>query len=100
MTYFLQYPPLFLQIRSLSFRSDLSFSAQSFVGQVEYCALGKQIYAQSLFLTNLLLLLQFPAITVLGPNNGTICWHRGRPRVQRSRVHQQNPNYQPFWQHL
>ena len=26
--------------------------------------------------------LQFPAITVSGPANGTICWHRGRPKVQ------------------
>jgi hypothetical protein len=26
--------------------------------------------------------LQFPTITVSGPDNGTICWHRGRPRVQ------------------
>jgi hypothetical protein len=34
------------------------------------------------------------------PNNGTICWHRGRPRFQCSRVHQQNPNYWPFWKHL
>ena len=37
---------------------------QIFTGQTEHCALGKQIYAQSLFHTKLLLL-QFPAITVL-----------------------------------
>jgi hypothetical protein len=30
----------------------------------------------------------------------TDCWHRGRPRVQRSRAHQQIPNYRPFRQHL
>jgi hypothetical protein len=28
------------------------------------------------------------------------CWHRGKPRVQCSRAHQQNPNYRPFQQHL
>jgi hypothetical protein len=27
-------------------------------------------------------------------------WNRGRPRVQRSRAHQQSPNYRPFWKHL
>jgi hypothetical protein len=28
------------------------------------------------------------------------CWHKDRPKVQLSRVHQQSPNYRPFWQHL
>jgi hypothetical protein len=30
----------------------------------------------------------------------TLCWHRGRPRVQRLTTHQQNPDYRPFRKHL
>jgi hypothetical protein len=45
-------------------------------------------------------LLQFPTITVSSPDNITICCHGGRPRVQCLTTHQQNPNYQPFQQHL
>ena len=53
-----------------------------------------------LFLFTMFLFPQFPAITVSGPSNGTICWHRGRPEVQCSRAHKQSPNYRPFQQHL
>jgi hypothetical protein len=45
-------------------------------------------------------LLQFPAIIVSGPRNGTICWHRDRPRFQCLTMHQQNHDYRPFRQHL
>jgi hypothetical protein len=34
------------------------------------------------------------------PGNGTICWHKGRPKVQRYNNAPTSPNYWPFRQHL
>jgi hypothetical protein len=70
----------FLHIEILSFGTELYKSSRILHTRA-------QIYTQRFhnFMMNLctkLLLSQFPAITVLGPRNGTICWHRGRPRVQ------------------
>jgi hypothetical protein len=84
-------------LRSYLFSSDhISFLAQSFTSQVEYLHTS----ATDLHTELLFSLLQFPTITVSGPDNRTICWHRGRPRVQCLTMHQQNPNYRPFRQHL
>jgi hypothetical protein len=71
----------FLQIRLL-------FLTESFIIQVEYYTLGQQIYTRIFHsfgsdIRTELLLPQFPAITVSIPDNITIFWHRGRPRVQR-----------------
>jgi len=61
---------LFLQIRLPSLSTKFHKSSRVL------CTIATYIC------TELSSFLQFPAITVSGPGNKTICWHRGRPKVQ------------------
>jgi hypothetical protein len=82
---------------SYLFSSDqTSFLAQSFTSQVEYCALQQQIYTQSfsfLYFSSQQSQFQVPTTE---PFVGT----GADPGFNASTTHQQNPNYQPFRQHL
>jgi hypothetical protein len=83
------------RILPLFFRSDFFLSTKLRKSSRVLCTSATDLRTELLFS-----LLQFPTITVSGPDNGTICWHRGRPRVQCLTTHQQNPDYRPFRQHL
>jgi hypothetical protein len=63
--------------------SYLFSSDQTSLLSIELHKSSRILHTKATDLHTKLSFLQFPAITVSGPDNGTICWHRGRPRVQR-----------------
>jgi hypothetical protein len=65
------------KILPLFFRSGFFLSTELHKSSRILCTTTTDLCTELLFS-----LLQFPTITVSGPDNGTICWHRGRPRVQ------------------